>query len=240
MISNYVKSKIEIDESNKPKPKRIDRSAILAKFQKQLNAFADANSNELATFDSASPNSFTCAFCSESFNDNEEPYGIISTIYRTGILSKIEQIIAHDSIPRYPITCRVQTCGHWAHIKCFNSGNENVVYLLALNESIKQCPMDRTTCNTIIPVFENLNTQIEQEIERISSEIISLCGVSIAQTVAYNIALLEVLNRTEPKCIDDKKMILALIHLIRIAFSVKDNNVSDTSDPFALFAIDFF
>ncbi|OHT14412.1 hypothetical protein TRFO_15189 [Tritrichomonas foetus] len=241
-IASIVKTEIQGDlkEKNKNRPK-IDRSLILKQFSQAQNAFADKNSEDLSTIESAVPQSFTCAFCGESFNDDsEDTYGILSNLFNSNLLSKIEALIANDSIERYQPTYQIKVCGHWAHNHCFEEGRANPELEFQLRETIKQCPIDRTGANIIIPVFSG-NEPSEKCLEvlqQFSESAFAARELSLSHCIAYNIALIEVLARQNPTAIDDKRTLLGLIHLIRASFFI-DSIKAETNDPFVKFTQEF-
>lgn len=222
--------------------KKIDQKSILKKFKEMQNSFANSNSKELSKILNDDSDSKTCVFCGEPFDDIE-PYGLLADIYKSNILSKVEKIIANDSLERYQTTCKINTCGHLAHFKCFVSDeliNNNLN--IGFSENAQNCPLDRQMFNTIIPYCNEVSIKnaFLQEILNFIDNIFLLCDISICQTIAYNISLIEILSRTNPKCLHDKRIFLGIIYLIRIAIFFDNQCVSETSDIFSLFTIELF
>ena len=233
IISDELQKEISNLTSAERKSKRkIDKSQILNQFINAQKEFENKNFDDLISLEKAEPDSFTCAYCSEPFDDSKELYGILICLFKSNILSKIESIIADDTIERYPPTCQIRVCGHWAHLRCFEAHN---------NDKYKRCPLDRIRANSILPVFsgDEPNTLIQEGLHNFFKFMLQQCEVSVQQTLAYNIALIEVLARQNPTSIDDKRTILGLIHFLRAAFFIESIPIKETNDPFVELTYNF-
>ncbi|KAK8898554.1 hypothetical protein M9Y10_000846 [Tritrichomonas musculus] len=241
-IAEIVEKEIQEDlhkrKKNKPK---IDKSKILAQFSNAQNKFATKNEEELKTVENISSSSFTCACCEDQFN-LDKPYGIFADIYKSSILNKIEATIANDKIDRYPTLCQIRTCGHWSHLSCFEQEN-NLEIEYIINDMGKRCPLDRSCANAIIPVFNGdapPDDKWKEAFQKLSDRILNICGSSVQQCLAYNIALIEILTRHNPKFIDDKRSVLGLIHLSRSCFFIDPSSpILKPADPFVEFTYNF-
>ena len=234
-ITEIVDKEIEneVKKKNESK-KKIDKSKILEKFLKDQKNFASANKDELNTIENTSSSSFNCAFCGEQFNSSGT-YGIMASLFLSSLLHKIEQ---RDYNVYF---CQIRTCGHWAHYNCYHQMNQE--------EDIQDdnfeipCPLDRSKSNVIIPVFEGNepDTACIEQIKQLSIKIFLICFLSAQECLAYNLSLIEILNRHNPKYIDDKRTILCMIHFIRACFFVDiiEDNHDITEDPFMKFTIEF-
>lgn len=242
-ISEIIEKEIQedIDKTKKTRPKMDKMKELLRQqYANQLKSFADKNEEELKTVENVSPNLFTCVICQEPFN-SEKPYGILVNIYKTSLLNKIEATISDDSLDRFPPLCQMRICGHWSHQDCFEN-DSNFTIEEFLNGMGKKCPLDRTYSNAIIPAFngDTPDEKWKEAFQKLSDQIMRVCDASAQQCLAYNISLIEVLSRTNPKFIDDKRNVLGIIHLLRACFFMEPSaSIIEPADPFVCFTYEF-
>ena len=234
-LSQMVQNNIHEELNAIQKNGRPDLREIMQKFNQAQQAFAERNRQELETIET--PAVMRCTLCEEPIDARTQAHGYLIHIDKTNLLAFAEKLIAQDSYLRFPVGCKIRMCGHVAHRTCLDRGLNAPVRGNVYSNWLK-CPLDRRHVNSMIPIFGGANSSAEgyhAAGQLLADKVLRICSLSLAQCLAYNIALLEILSRTEPSALDDSVNTTGLIHIAQYLFRVqeRDDLTPDaTTDPF--------
>ena len=233
-LSQMVQKNIHDELDAMRKNRRPNLQEIMQKFNQAQQAFADRNRQELETIET--PVVVRCIFCEEPIETKTQGHGYLIHLDKTNLLTFAEKLIANDSYMRYPVACKIRMCGHIAHRACLDRGPNAPVG--AAQAICMKCPLDRTHANSMIPIFGGSRSTAEEYHaagQLLADQVLDFCSLSLAQCLAYNIALLEILSRTEPSSLDDSLNTTGLIHLAQYLLRARDRDdvaPDGTVDPF--------
>ncbi|EAY03909.1 Zinc finger in N-recognin family protein [Trichomonas vaginalis G3] len=216
--------------------KGVSIKDIMKQFQTE-NLFDGEDSDE-----EEEQNEVKCAFCGMAIR-NFEPKCLLVTAYNSNLLTVLENNISGYSLPRFPEFMIFRTCGHFCHEICYPKSEIDDVPLILRMYAAKPkpptCPLDRSICNSKIPIINSEEDQTERVL-KFETELQLPDDITLRQNVLQNICLFEILLRTNENYLEKKQTIrLMFSNLLRICFHSKDEEII-YSDVFIQFGMKLF